>query len=133
MGMKIAFYKGLSLPLNLVDLATCLVTLSRYSHCELVFSDGLSAAASIRDLKVRFKHIEYTSSRWDTFELKDSNLEELSARSIYNLYEGCRYSLSLTSRADEFSNAELCSIALGLPTCASTQQVYHLLKTSGRI
>lgn len=40
-----------------------------YSHCELVFSDGLSASASFIDGGVRFKAIDYDPAHWDFIEL----------------------------------------------------------------
>ena len=41
-----------------------------YSHCELVFSNGISASASYRDgQKVRAKVIEFDDEHWDFVEL----------------------------------------------------------------
>lgn len=62
-----------------------------YSHCELVFSDGLSASASFTDGGVRFKHIEYDSSRWDFIVLPDE-LED-AARAYFEARQGWGYDL----------------------------------------
>lgn len=40
-----------------------------YSHCELVFSDGLSASASWIDGGVRFKRIDYDTEHWEFIDL----------------------------------------------------------------
>lgn len=41
----------------------------KYSHCELVFSDGLSASSSYIDDGVRFKRIVFNHDNWDFIEL----------------------------------------------------------------
>lgn len=73
--MKIAFYKGLKSRKPL-DIIICLATLSRYSHCELVFSDGVCASSSMRDSGVRFKKIDLTDDKWDVYELFDITEED---------------------------------------------------------
>lgn len=50
-----------------------------YSHCEIIFSDGLSASASFMDRGVRFKPIEYDPAHWDFVELPD-HLESSSRK-----------------------------------------------------
>lgn len=63
-----------------------------YSHCELVFSDGMSASASWRDgRQVRLKMIEYDADNWDFIELPPE-LEE-SARTFFEQTKGRPYDL----------------------------------------
>lgn len=75
--MKIAMYKGPADDFwhKVGHWATCLWTRSKYSHCELVFSDApvngkhLCASSSTRDGGVRFKRIDLGSGKWDVFDL----------------------------------------------------------------
>ena len=53
--MQIAFYKAKFG--NFTDKIVSAFTFSPYSHCEMVFSDGICASASLRDGGVRFKYI----------------------------------------------------------------------------
>lgn len=64
--MKLAFYKGDG---HLFDLITRFVTRGRFSHVELVFSDGVAASASYRDKGVRFKYIGFDPAHWVFREL----------------------------------------------------------------
>lgn len=63
--MKIAFYKA-NLG-NYEDKFIGFITKSIYSHCEIIFSDGISASSSVRDNGVRFKYIDY-GTKWDIFD-----------------------------------------------------------------
>jgi len=62
-----------------------------YSHCELVFSDGMSGSASFMDGGVRLKKIKYDSSRWDFIELP-AELED-AARKYFEARLGWKYDL----------------------------------------
>lgn len=62
-----------------------------YSHCELLFSDGMSASASYMDHGVRFKEIDYDDERWDTVDLPAEL--EADARAWFSLHEGESYDL----------------------------------------
>lgn len=53
---------------------------ARYSHVEVVFSDGLCFSASPRDKGVRFKSIDLTDGKWDVLELKVPQEGEALAR-----------------------------------------------------
>ncbi len=72
MSFKIAFYKG-----TRPGLAGLYNRLGRwldhgpYSHCELVFSDGMSGSASYMDHGVRIKYIGYTSGDWDFVDIPE--------------------------------------------------------------
>lgn len=68
--MKAAFYKG-TRP-GLAGIYNRLVrwwTISPYSHCELVFSTGLSASSSFMDHGVRSKQIDFEPANWDFVDL----------------------------------------------------------------
>lgn len=94
--MKAAFYKGTrpgwqglySILVRFVD------GRGKYSHCELVFSDGLSASASYIDGGVRFKDIDYSQhpEHWDFMALPDE-LEDY-ARSWFEFNMGLPYDLA---------------------------------------
>lgn len=65
--MKIAFYKykyG-----NWKDWLIAKLTKSEFSHCEIIFDDGVSFSSSPRDNGVRFKEIEYKAERWEIVKL----------------------------------------------------------------
>ena len=65
--MKVAFYKGTRKGVSgLYSRGVRFIEKGKYSHCELVFSNGISASASFLDGGVRFKEIKYsTESDWD--------------------------------------------------------------------
>lgn len=56
-------------------------TKSPYSHCELVFSDGLWGSASFLDGGVRFKRINPDPGHWDFIDL-DPSYEPYARRYI---------------------------------------------------
>lgn len=62
-----------------------------YSHCELVFSDGLSGSASYIDGGVRLKRIDYDPEHWDFIELP-AHLEP-AARAWFEQHQGEPYDL----------------------------------------
>lgn len=62
-----------------------------YSHCELVFSDGMSASSSFEDGGIRFKKIEYSPDRWDLVEI-DPSLEH-AAREWFGTHQGKKYDI----------------------------------------
>lgn len=62
----------------------------RFSHCEMQFSDGLSASSSFMDGGVRFKQIGYSSvGNWEFVELP-AHLENM-ARRWFVEHEGAGY------------------------------------------
>jgi hypothetical protein len=63
-----------------------------YSHCEVVFSDGLWASASFMDgMKVRGKRITPAEGHWDYLTLPASY--EQPARDFFEKTEGIAYDL----------------------------------------
>lgn len=79
--MKIALYKGRG---RIFNKLISWWTRGPYSHCELIFSDGLSASSSFLDKGVRFKNINYAAhpENWDFIEL-DKSFDELFARQFF--------------------------------------------------
>lgn len=90
--MKVAFYKGTRPGLEgLYSRLVRWIDRGPYSHCELVFSDGVSASASYIDGGVRFKNIIYNPEHWDFIELPNAN--EAMARAWFHLHRGEPYDL----------------------------------------
>lgn len=87
-----AFYKSTRPGLQgLYNIVVRAVTQGKYSHCELIFSDGLAASASFLDGGVRFKRIDFDPEHWDFIELP-AHLESV-ARAWFELNEGKGYDI----------------------------------------
>lgn len=86
---RLAMYKGKGNPFNaLVRFWDSGI----YSHCELVFSDGLCGSASYQDgRKVRSKFINFNPDHWDFIELPARM--EFEARLFLQQTEGIKYDL----------------------------------------
>ena len=71
MQVYIAAYKGPASGLfNVIfHKAVCLITNSKYSHCELVV-EGKAYSASARDGGVRVKTIDFNSGKWDLYPIQ---------------------------------------------------------------
>jgi hypothetical protein len=68
--MKIAFYKKKQGGFN--GICSSVIRWwdgGIYSHCELVFDNGLSASSSLMDGGVRFKEIDFNDASWDFVEV----------------------------------------------------------------
>lgn len=90
--MRVAFYK--STRPGLAGIYNRLVRLwcrGAYSHCELVFSDGVAASASFADGGVRTKRIDFEAGRWDFVELH--GFDEAAARAWFLAHDGAAYDL----------------------------------------
>jgi hypothetical protein len=61
-----------------------------YSHCELIFSDGMSASSSFRDKGARVKRIGYKPANWD-FIVLPSLFNESQAREWFTNHAGIGY------------------------------------------
>jgi hypothetical protein len=91
--MKIAFYKK-----KLNGLHGVYSSVVRwwddgpYSHCELVFDNGLSASSSLMDGGVRFKEIDFSNDAWDFLDVPLSVSQE-TAHLWFLAHEGCKYDL----------------------------------------
>lgn len=92
--MKIAFYKGtLRGRYGWFSRLARWADQGRYSHCEVVFSDGLCASASWYDGGVRFKKIAFNSINWDIVELNFTPEAEAKVRAWFQRHEGRPYDL----------------------------------------
>ena len=63
----------------------------RYSHCEILFSDGQCASSSFMDGGVRFKKIDFAIDKWDFVRVPDSL--EAEARAWFEQHQGAKYDL----------------------------------------
>lgn len=93
--MRVALYKATRPGLEgIYSRAVRFIDRGPYSHCELVFSDGLSASASYIDGGVRFKHIEYNPAHWDFIDIPDpTGALERRARAWFEFHDGDPYDL----------------------------------------
>ncbi len=117
--MKAAFYKGTRPGLaGLYNRFVRWWTCGKYSHMELVFSDGQSASSSWLDGGVRFKYIIFDSN-WDVVQLPAS--WEASARAWFTAHEGKAYDYWAEVRfcfgfvrasSDKYMCSESCMAAL---------------------
>lgn len=92
--MKAAFYKSTHHSISgIYNILVRWWTQSPYSHCELVFSNGVSASASFLDGGVRFKQIEYDPAKWDFIDLGDDPKLEQKAMDYFTKHLGEGYSI----------------------------------------
>lgn len=96
-GLSVAFYKG-----TRPGIAGLYNRLGRYldggpySHCEMVFSDGVSGSSSFLDKGVRFKEIGYSSvGCWDFLPITYPRLlgGEVKIRQWFKDHEGEPYDI----------------------------------------
>lgn len=123
--MKIAFYKGtLRGRHGWFSRLARFADRGRYSHCEVVFSDGLCASASWYDGGVRFKRIAFESNRWDFVDLNVSPEQEALVRAWFESCEGRPYDLRgslgvafrpFGHRRGHWFCSEAVAAALGIP------------------
>lgn len=143
--MKIAFYKGTRpFPQSLFNMGVRWWTGGIYSHCEIIFSDGVSASSSFMDHGVRFKQIDYknSESQWDFIDL--DQFDESKTRRWFYCFHGCKYDVLnlfgfILRRKDGFSNkytcSEACASALGLsdPWRYDPNSLYSVLTSIKRL
>jgi len=120
--MKVAFYTA-TLP-GLQGLYSRLIRWidhGPYSHCELLFSDGLNASASYVDHGVRFKKFVFDLAKWDVIEI---DADEASARAWFESHEGATYDVIGVARfifgflhqnPSRWFCSEAIAAALGMP------------------
>lgn len=90
--MRAAFYKAVRPGVQgLYSRGVQAVDRGPYSHCELVFSDGMSASASYLDGGVRFKRLRYDPEHWDFVDLP--GFDEERARVWFAARAGHGYDL----------------------------------------
>lgn len=137
--MKIAFYK--SKKGKILDKFISIFTLSKYSHCEMVFSDGISASSSPRDGGVRFKNIAF-DEKWDLYEMT-VHFDEYEIRKWFlkhddNEYDflgafGALFGVDLTNRNKKFCSYS-CATVLGIKNnIISPGKLFKILKNENII
>ena len=91
-GFRVAMYKATrsGVP-GLYNRAVRAWERGAYSHCELIFSDGMAASSSFEDGGVRFKDINFDTDRWDFIPLPVAR--ERRARDWFKDHEGESYNL----------------------------------------
>lgn len=91
--MKIAFYKGTKSGMaGVYNRGVRWIDRSEYSHCELVFEDGMSASSSFMDGGVRLKEIDYEGKNdWVLVSIPWAN--ESFAKEYFSINDGCKYDL----------------------------------------
>ncbi len=118
--MKIAFYRGMKAG-RIWDSIYCLLTCSKYSRCEIVFSDEVIGKVDYKR-GIGFAFQDFPSPNWDVYELECGTYEEMSARAFFNLWEGSKFdkvgfALALMHvgqpRKGQFFPAKLCASVLG--------------------
>lgn len=120
--MKIAFYKGTKEGVaGVYNRGVRWIENGLYSHCEIWFSNGLSASSSFMDGGVRFKEIEYDLDKWDIFELPYFDEEYAYNYFVqrigkpYNLRGNLHFVFGfIRGNSDGLFCSEACAEALGL-------------------
>lgn len=147
MTLKIAFY--IAEHGDIIDKIISLVTLSKYSHCELIFDNGEWASSSPRDGGIRIKVIEADPTHWDIFELnlwytpeKQEFYEKLVRHwfvlNDYKTYDwigaiGSLFHIDLTSNDKEFCS-QACACMIGLEdTIITPGNLYNTLLKMDKI
>jgi len=114
---KAAFYKGTRPGMaGIYNRLVRWIGRGPYSHCELIFSDGLAASASWMDGGVRFKRIEFDPEHWDFIGLDPD--KESTARLWFAEHDGQGYDLMgnlrfLCGIVRESTDRWYCNEALG--------------------
>ena len=130
--MKIAFYLGKHG--TFYDKVICLATFSKYSHCEIVFSDGMCASASCRDDGIRFKKIDL-EEKWVVFDLL-SQFDEAAIKYWFNLHDSDKYDylgafgsvLNIDSTSDSKKYCSYaCATVLGIDPIITPGALYKKL------
>jgi hypothetical protein len=120
--VRVAFYKGTRPGLaGLYNRAVRFWCQGPYSHCELVFADGMAASASFADGGVRFKRIDFDPANWDFIDVQ---ADEARAREWFEARKGAGYDLlgnlrfvvaPLPDDASRYFCSEALLSALGVP------------------
>lgn len=89
MTFQAAFYRGTRPGVQgIYSRAVRTWTRSRYSHVELIFSDGIAASSSFIDGGVRFKLIDFDLEHWDIVDLPDALEPEARAWFVAHAGDG---------------------------------------------
>ena len=136
--MQIIFYKAKYG--SFTDKLIAFFTRSKYSHVELVFSDGVCGSSSARDGGVRLKTIDM-DSHWDIFDLPNV-YDESAIRYWFYINDGDSYDwlgaissvfrIDLTTEDKKFCSYTV-AINLGLSPIRSPGSLYRTLVSQGTI
>jgi hypothetical protein len=111
--MKVAFYKGTRPGLqSIFSVVARFCTRSKYSHAEIVFSNGDSASSSYIDNGVRIltgeKRIDFSNGKWDLVEFDPAKFGKTERQILdwFDISEGQPYDLfgMLSCAAPIFGN-----------------------------
>jgi hypothetical protein len=137
--VKIAFY--IAKYGNWYDTIISFLTKSKYSHCEMVFSDGMCASSSPRDNGVRFKKIDLTNGKWDVFDFKVA-LPEAAIRRWFINNDGDKYhwlgavgsfiNIDFYSSKKKFCS-QACGIVLNRKRNQTPEELFQDLKSNNLI
>lgn len=86
--VKLAFYKGNG---KTLDRLIRWWTKGQYSHCELVFSDGMFFSADAWSNKVRYEKVYANPDNWDFVDVVMTRREELAVRAWCDSQNGKKY------------------------------------------
>jgi hypothetical protein len=138
MSLKIAFYRAKYGTLS--DKLFALSSWSKYSHCEIVFPDGMCASSSPRDGGVRLKNIRL-GRKWDVFALNSHPPTE-TIRYWFNINDGLPYDriadigaiLNLNVGSfDKMPGAYMTALCLGVDPIVTPGRLFRKLVKLGMI
>ena len=95
-----------------------------FSHCELIFSDGMCASSSFEDGGVRYKQMTPDPAKWEVRDLP-ADMDEAAARAWFDQHLGAGYDIAGNLRfvlhwwphsRSRWFCSEAIGAALGLPT-----------------
>lgn len=123
-----------------MDKIVCLASLSIYSHCELVMSDGLCLSASKRDDGIRAKYINL-NEKWHVYDLKGTYNEQ-SILYWFFIHDGEDYDWRGavgsvfgidTSNPDKKYCSAFCALMLGITPTKTPGNLFRYLKKANLI
>lgn len=136
--LHIAFYKAEYG--NWVDKLIAFMTNSKYSHCELVLTDGLCASSSPRDGGVRQKRINL-GEKWDIYTL-EGHYDQSIIKYWFDIHDGQKYNwlgaigslfgIDIGNDDRKFCSY-CCSSMLLLDPIVTPERLFRMLKLEGMI
>lgn len=115
--LRVAFYKAIRPGMAAIySHGVRIITKSIYSHCELIFNNGIAASSSFMDGGVRMKAIDFDPEKWDFIDLPDSYEEK--AMQWFRDHDGQGYDLVgnlhfIISVVGDDKNKWFCSESIG--------------------
>ena len=119
-------------------------TTGKFSHVELVFSDGTKFSSSHRDHGVRFKEFELKSENWAIVDLPMTEAQEARTRGLAQTFVGKKYDYKgvlgfvyspLSADGNRWYCSEICAYLLNIekvvatPPKISPSDLYYVLNT----